>query len=94
MLTIGGARSLPGNVKMLTFGHSYGTAKEINIARQVLALPSESFFFPGRKSALLPYHKVCYPASNNRQLVSQSVSQLGSQKHFVQQELSYCEAKL
>lgn len=39
LLTIGGARSLPSNVKMLTVGHSYGTTKEINIAAQVLALP-------------------------------------------------------
>lgn len=40
VLTIGGAKSLPSNVKVLTFGHSYGTT-EINIASQVLALPSK-----------------------------------------------------
>lgn len=51
MLTIGGARSLPSNVKVLTFGHSYGTTKEINIAAQVLALPSKSLALLGRKAA-------------------------------------------
>lgn len=75
MLTIGGARSLPSNVKVLTFGQSYGTTKDINIAAKVLALPSKSFVLLGKKAAPLPYHKVCYPASNNMQLVSQAVRQ-------------------
>lgn len=91
MLTIGRARSFSSNVKVLTFGHSYGTTTAINITVQMLAFPSKSFVLLERKAAPLPCHKVCYPSSNNRQLLSQ----LGSQMCFGQQDTSsHCEAKL
>lgn len=48
MLTIGGARQLPSNVRMFSFGRTYEITKEVNTAAQT-ALSSNTFVLLGKK---------------------------------------------
>lgn len=77
MLTIGGARQLPSDVRMFSFGRSYEITKEVNTAAQT-ALSSNTFVLLGKKRKKKNQYQGLATEPNPLQ-PQQAAGQLGNQ---------------
>lgn len=79
MLTIGGARQLPSNVRMFSFGRTYEITKEVNTAAQT-ALSSNTFVLLGKKRRKKKNQYQGLATEPNPLQPQQAAGQLGNHK--------------